>query len=123
MQGPIKHYSTNHDVLVGLEVHPEITKAWLKDQYDNRFVWYTVKPSLYKAGDTYTEIVDGEPVERIYESDEPWEESETSKVIEMTDEEGNVISRSGLQYIVDPNAYVTARLNFTWEEIESIIAE
>lgn len=123
MNGPVKHYNSHHDVLVGLEVHPEVTKAWLKDQYDNRFLWYTVKPSLYKAGDTYTEIVDGEPVEKTYEIDEPWEESETSKVVEMTDEEGNVISRSGLQYIVDPNAYVTSRLNFTWEEIESIIGE
>ena len=49
MQGPIKYYNSHHDVLVGLEVHPEVTKAWLKDQYDNRFLWYTVKPLLYKT--------------------------------------------------------------------------
>lgn len=122
MQGAPKNYGTRFDVEVGLDNFPDATKQWLRDQYEHRFVWYTVKPSLYKAGDTYTEIVDGEPVERIYESDEPWEESETSKVLEMTNEEGTVISRSGLQYIVDPNAYVTRVLNYTWEEIESIIA-
>ena len=120
MVGPTKHFNTRQDLMNMLELYPEQTKQWLQDQYDNRFIWYTVKPSLYMAGDEYTEIVDGEPVTMTRTEDEPWEESETSQVVEMTDEEGNVTGRSGLTYMVDPNHFVTSRL-LSWDEVVAIL--
>lgn len=120
MQGIPKNYSTRFDVEVSLEMFPDKVKAWLRDQYEHRFVWYTVKPTLYKIGDTY---LDENGDTQTYTENEPWEESETSKVVEMTDEEGNIISRSGLTYMVDPNHYLTRVLNFSWEEIEALLAE
>lgn len=118
MQGVPKHYGTKFDVEVSLKMFPDEVKFWLKNQYEHRFIWYTVKPVLYKRGDTY---LDESGETQIYTENEPWEESETSKIIEVLDEEGNVISRSGLVYMVDPNHYLTRVLKFSWEEIENII--
>ena len=118
MQGKIRHYGTNHDLVEGLRIQPDDTKAWLQDQYDNREIWFTVK-KLYMAGDTY---LDEENVEQTYAEDEVWEVSDTSRVSEITDEEGNVTQRYGQVFQVDPNAYVTSRLGVTWEEVATILA-
>ena len=33
MQGKIRHYGTNHDLVEGLRIQPDDTKAWLQDNY------------------------------------------------------------------------------------------
>lgn len=120
MQGVPKHINTRFDLDIMLEHFPDEAKDYLRNQLDSREKWITQK-KLYIAGETYTEMENDELVEKVYESDEPWEESETSRVVEIKNEEDVVVSKYGELFMEDSNWYLSSRLGMSYEEALSII--
>lgn len=122
MLGVPKFLNTRFDWEVMLSEFPDEAKQWLRDQLTARERWLTEK-NLYLAGQTYQEVEGEELIEKTYESDEPYIEDETHRIQEMKDENDVVIGRVQEVWGVDPQWYVSARLNLSIEEVNEILGE
>jgi hypothetical protein len=100
MRGKIKHYNTRQDVLNGLNVHPDKTKAFLQRLLDERMQWITTG--------------------KLDEGD-PGVEDETHRIAEITDEvTGGVIERYQEEWMEDPGSKIF-RLGMAVNEVQELI--
>jgi hypothetical protein len=105
--------NTRADVMNNLEIAPDETLAYLRQLYDNRKVWWTVK-QLYNEGDTY---LDEEGVEQTRTEDETYAEDETHRILSNEDSP----ERYAQEYITDPNWYCSKKLGLDEAEVAALL--
>lgn len=100
MKGFPKHLNTKSDVLFTLERFPDQTKSYLQQLVDAKDQWMTIGTLA---------------------ADDPGIEDATHRVLEMTDDAGNVTDRYQQELQEDPNGPIF-RLGFmSVAEVEDLI--
>jgi hypothetical protein len=98
MQGKIKVYKTKHDIMVGMELQPEQTKADLAQMYAERMIWGN------------TTLITDEGVN-----------DETHRTIQSVNMETQEPETYQQELVRDDNAYIYNVLGYTDGEILALI--